>query len=202
MPFDFKQILAIALVLFTLATVFYAIIYSIGWILLRIYRWFYKQAWFATRVQKIQKVIHDWFYTETPQEKAIYKWFKKRKPEFEKLADFCSEILIDPIFYGYALIALVDRLQSINEYAKQYPQYGFWRILDIDMRTDFSFYMVFMILFTLWMFSKVWKHNQDVKDKRVMTKSLANIASILKKMNKKLDKLPGNDKKDSGKKGE
>ena len=110
---------------------------------------------------------------------AIRDFWKKYLPNLTNLWDFFYEVLADPIFYGYALVVVVNRLQSISEYVKQNPRYNFFQILELDMNTDTTFYMIFFIIFTLWMFGKVWKHNQDVKEKIAMRKVLeANTKSL------------------------
>ncbi|MBC8276431.1 MAG: hypothetical protein H8E40_15880 [Chloroflexi bacterium] len=103
-----------------------------------------------------------------------------------------SEVLIDPLFYGYALYVLVSRFESITNSTKDYPQYDFWRLLDLDMREDMNFYIVFMIIFILWIFGKSWKHRQELRRDKSVARSLEKIAGVLENMDKKLDDLPVN----------
>jgi hypothetical protein len=161
MPNEIRQIVGLVLVLFIMASIFTAIGYSILWGLLQIYKWLFRQSWFSKRIIQIKN--------------AVRKWWKKYLPDFTSLWEFFHEVLADPLFYGYALVVVVDRLQSISEYTKQYPQYTFFQLLDKDMNTDTIFYFTFYIIFMLWMLGKIWKHTQDVKNNRIITKSLKNI---------------------------
>jgi len=54
------------------------------------------------------------------------------------------------------------------------------------MTMDINFYLVFGIIFTIWMFGKTWKHNQDVKEKRILNKNLEKMTRILKNIDNKL----------------
>ena len=178
MSIDFKQILALVLVLVTMGFIAFAVGSSIGWILRKIFQWLFKQNWFAKKVLRIQV--------------GLQHWWEKYLPDFTKLFEFLYEVFADPLFYGYALVVVVDRMQSIGEYTKQYPQYSFFQILEFDMNTDTTFYLIFLIVFTLWMFGKAWKHKQDSRNHKEITKSLESISEVLLKMNTRLDSMPHN----------
>ena len=130
------------------------IVFKVGTIL---YKWLSKRKFVLLLCQKYQE------------------WWNKNKASIISLWEFTSEMLIDPMFYGYALYTLVRRLQSIAEYTKTYPQYSFTQLLNLDMETDMQYYIVFFVIFVLWMFWKSWKHRQE--------------KSFQKNLNDKLDKL-------------
>ena len=47
-----------------------------------------------------------------------------------RVGSYFAEIYADLILYGYALVAIYDRIQSITRYTKSNPQYSFWDVLD------------------------------------------------------------------------
>jgi hypothetical protein len=124
-------------------------------------------------------------------------------PYIKRLWSFIAEILIDPIFYGYTVVAVYDKMQTLNEYAKNFPQYGFWRILDADMNTEPNFWLVFFTILTIWILAKAWIHDEDSTYKKGVLNSLKNIekklgyskesdiGSINKKINEALKRIKG-----------
>lgn len=119
----------VLLALVVLGAITATITYVFFGILLRIYRWLYKQTWFSRRVVQTQLAIR-------------YFW-SKYLPNLTNLWEYVYGIYADPLFYGYALVVVVDRLQSLREYAKQYPQYDYIQILEADMNADTTFYVIF-----------------------------------------------------------
>lgn len=134
-------------------------------------------------IYKIFAILGKWLYKRKVViyfcQKCQDLW-NKNKVQVISFWEFASEIFIDPIFYGYLLYTLVQRLQSIANYAKSYPKYNFMQLLDLDMRTDMQYYIVLFIIFALWMFWKAWKHRQQIR--------------FEKSINEKLDKLLGNNR--------
>lgn len=47
------------------------------------------------------------------------------------------------------------------------------------MNNDPAFYFTFLIIFTIWMLGKAWKHKQDIRNHKTITKSLENISELL-----------------------
>lgn len=90
-------------------------------------------------------------------------------------------IIIDPLFYGYAIYSIINKFESIADFTKHYPRYDFWRVLDADVIRDAGFYVVFLFIFLIWLFSKSWKANQETR----RDKSLEKILGILNNTGKK-----------------
>ena len=137
------------------------VIFKVGTIL---YKWLSKRKFVLLLRQKYQE------------------WWNKKKTPVISLWEFTSEMLIDPIFYGYALYTLVRRLQSIAGYTETYPQYSFMDLLNLDMEADMQYYIVFLMIFVLWMLWRTRKHNSEMRFRKDMVTKLGD-------MNVKLDKL-------------
>ena len=189
MPIEVKQIITAIYALVIMLAIYIAVLFTVYWILSRMFRWLYKMPWFNKLVSYIQVLLQQLYRYVSPQWQQLYKY---AIPHINKLWSFISEILIDPIFYGYTVVAVYDKMQALSEYSKNFPQYGFWRILEADVNSDIGFWAAFFAIFTIWFSAKVWKHNQDVGDRRAITSSLESISKTLRKMNNKIDKLSRN----------
>jgi hypothetical protein len=162
MAIEFRQILVLILALVSFAFLCAGAGYIVGWIISRILRWLFKQKWFSRRVKQWKT--------------AWDNWWMGNKHIFEKFWAYISEVWTDVLFYSYALVVLVDKIEAFNQFTKQYPQYSTWELLELDMHTDTTFYIVFLIIFTIWLLNKIWRHNRDVKEKRELNKSLESIS--------------------------
>jgi hypothetical protein len=131
------------------------------WVVYRLGTIFYK--WLSQRRFYIQ-------FRRRQQE-----WWKRNKGAAIWYWESTAEVFIDPAFYGYVLVTLYQRVQVISDYAKTYPQYSFWQLLDWDTRTHMQYYIVLTIIFVLWMAWRVRRHSQEVRFER--------------NVNAKLDKL-------------
>jgi hypothetical protein len=170
MAVDITTILALVFSLFALAFLFAAVSYIVAWILFRVFSWLSSQAWFSNRTKQAKR--------------ALGNWWMDNKHIFEKSWAVISEIYADIFFYGYALVVLVDRIESFSQFTKQYPQYTILQLLELDMQSDSTFYIVFLVIFTIWLFSKVWRHNRDVKEKKALRNSLESISEELRELRK------------------
>jgi hypothetical protein len=136
------------------------VIFKVGTIL---YKWLSKRKFVLLLRQKYQK------------------WWNKNKVLVISLWEFVSEVVIDPVFYGYVLFTLVQRLQSIADYSKTYPQYKFMQLLNLDMNTDTKYYIVLLIIFSLWMFWRAWKHRQEKRFQKNINDKLDKLVNMMEK---------------------
>ena len=177
MDVSFSEVATRILTLIILVVVWVGVVAACLWGILAIATWFGKLLLRRKVVEMLISYI----------QRKSQEWWIKNREHFISLWEFVSEILINPLFYGYVLYVLVNRFESITNYTKDYPQYNFWELLDLDMRADMDFYMVLVIIFTLWMFGRAWKHRQERRREKFIEKNLGEISGEMRKVNKKLD---------------
>lgn len=182
MDVGFSEVATRILSLIILVVVLVGVVITCFGVIFAIATWFGK--WLLRR--KVVEMLISYIQRKSQE------WWIKNREQVILLWEFVSEILINPLFYGYTLYVLVNRLESIDNYTKDYPQYNFWQLLDLDMRTDMDFYIVFIIIFTLWMLGRVWKHRQELQRQKSIEKNLGEISDELRDMNTKLGDLPTN----------
>ena len=95
-------------------------------------------------------------------------------------------VLIDPVFYGYVLVTLYQRVQAISEYAEGHPQYSSWQLLNADMESHMQYYIVLLIIFCVWLLAQVWKHNRQVDSDRNRNTKLDRLVSGIEAHDKTL----------------
>jgi hypothetical protein len=116
----------------------------------------------------------------------LQEWWGRHKLQATWWWESTAIVLIDPVFYGYALVTLLQRLQAIQEYAQVYPQYSFEQLLDLDMTTHMQYYIALGIIFLLWMAWKVQRHAQEVRFERNVTAKLDKLFDGIENSQKEL----------------
>ncbi len=138
---------------------------------------------FFSLVYKLGTMFYKWlsqrgFFIRLRQRRQ--EWWNRHKVSAVWWWESTAIVLIDPVFYGYALVTLVQRLQAIQEYGQTYPQYSFWQLLDLDSRTHMQYYIALTVIFVIWMYWKIYQHSHEVRFER--------------DINAKLDKLIASNK--------
>jgi amino acid permease len=154
---------------------FFWLVYRIGTIF---YRWLSQRGFFVRLRQKRQ----DWW--DRHKVSAAWWW------------ESTAIVFIDPVFYGYVLVTLVQRLQAIQEYAQHYPQYSFWQLLDLDTTTHMQYYIALAVIFVLWMAWKVQRHSQEVRFERNVNAKLDKLLDGIGNSNKELSESIKQNSKD------
>jgi hypothetical protein len=109
----------------------------------------------------------------------IGEWWNKHKTPFMSIFEFVSEILIDPIFYGYAVAALYQRIQSVADYTENNIQYSFWELWDLDIQTDATFYTIFFIIFIIWVICRTWQSKQKALENKAVNDKLDLLIALM-----------------------
>jgi len=199
---DYIGVMRAVFILIVFAIAFAAVSYAVLWLIFTCAR--YLGRWLLKH-----KVVSDFISSVRQQ---IHLGQTKYQRDIISLWEFFSEIIVDPLFYVYALYSLVNRFESFNAYAETYPQYNFWELLNLDMEADMNFYLIFMIIFFAWIMWKSWRRQQEVRYQKELAKrfdsiekalielpnSIASgieksqeaIVDSLNKINNKLDDLP------------
>jgi hypothetical protein len=157
-------------------------------------------------VYRLGAVLYRWlsrrkFYIELRQRQR--EWWERHRTAAIWWWESMAEVFIDPAFYGYVLVTLYQRVQAISDYAKTYPQYSFWQLLDLDTRIHMQYYIVLVVIFLLWMTWRVHKHGQEVRfenamnvrlDKlldgnKVLGESIKENSESIKQLTKNIEKL-------------
>ncbi len=175
MPLSFQQIVYLVITLLVMAAIFAGVFYAIFWILFQIGRLLYKIPWVSRTITNIRV--------------SIQAYWKRYLPNITRICISYAEMYADLLFYGYALVVFVNRIESFSTYARQNPGSSVFELLANDMDNDIAFYLLFFILFTLWVYSRAWKVINDRKNKKVMRDSLGSIAKSLELMNGNIEKL-------------
>jgi len=131
-------------------------------------KWLIKQP----KVDKQLRRLNGWYQT----------WWTRNKAETTNMWEFLLQILIDPLFFAYAVYALFNRLGAISTAVAQNPQYKFWQLLDQEMESDPNFYAWFLLIFVVWVVGKSWRYQQQRATQRNITKSLNNIEKKLEEL--------------------
>jgi hypothetical protein len=109
------------------------------------------------------------------------------------------------VFYGYAIVAVYDKVQVISQYTQNNPQYKFWDLLEANMNYDQGFWITFFIIFTIWFFARANAYVDDKIFQRKVLKSLdkllgnsnqIDIGKINKKMREHLKKIKEKDERE------
>ena len=158
-------ILTAILILIVVGVIWVAFLYILLFI---ISKTLYPLAKWILKQESVQRLL---FKTR----QLIDRFWERYKYQFIGLWEFTSEVLIDPIFLGFVIFTLDNRLQSLINYTQTNPQYNFWDLLNADMNKDTTFYFWFIAIFTIWVMGKTWKHNQDVKRDNKIIKTLNRI---------------------------
>ena len=158
-------LLGILLIVF-ISTAWVLVLLALLWVL-RLFtkdlvKWILKHKWAERQVSKAREQLQRWWVLNKPV--LIHFW------------EFVSEILIDPLFFGYVVFVLFNRLESLIAYTKANPKYSFWQILNLDMENDMNLYAWFILIFFVWMVGKGWAHRQQVRNQRQIAKILEAIA--------------------------
>lgn len=161
----FSRFAISVLFLVLLAVLYVGILTVLAWLLGKFLRWLLRQPMVNRQVSRMQRKLRE--------------WWMRYKAEVIQIWEFASEVLIDPLFFGYIIFALFNRIEFIIGYTKIYPQYSFWQILNLDMENDMNFYAWFLVIFFLWTAGKAWKHRQEVRRDRKIENVLVAIAKKL-----------------------
>lgn len=171
-----SRILIEILILIGIAVIWSGFLFAFIWIISKtlypLIQWLLKREWVERQI----------FNTS----QRIQEWWGRHKSYIIGLWEFTTEILIDPIFFGFVLVLLSSRLESIINYTKTNPQ-NFWTVLNYDMNNDFTFYIWFIVIFTIWEIGKAWKHRQEARRDK-------DIINSLDRINERLGSEPRNNR--------
>jgi hypothetical protein len=168
MSVEISRVIYAILALLSIMVIYVAVLFTIFYAFSTIFRLLYKTVWFRRLLFRLQTRFQQTINYISPIAKRLLS---------------IVEILIDPIFYGYAIVAVYERVQNINQYTQVNPQYKFWNLLEANMNYDEGFWIAFYIIFTIWFL--------------VRTNTYVNDKVFQKKVGKSMDKLLGNHNKAS-----
>ena len=166
-------IAALILILITLgfaalSSILFSLVYRLSAIF---YKWLSQRAFFIRLQQRRQE------------------WWSRHKVSATWWWESTAIVLIDPVFYGYALVTLVQRLQAIQEYGQTYPQYGFWQLLDLDLSTHMQYYIALAVIFLIWTYWKIYQHSHAIRAERNVNTKLDNLLDANKELRDSIEKL-------------
>jgi hypothetical protein len=144
---------------------------------------------FFSLVFRLGRIFYKWLSQRAfciRLHQRLQEWWGRHKLQATWWWESTAIVLIDPVFYGYALVTLLQRLQAIQEYAQVYPQYSFGQLLDLDMTTHMQYYIALGIIFLLWMAWKVQRHAQEVRFERNVTAKLDKLRDSNKALNEEI----------------
>lgn len=126
------------------------------------------------------------------------KWWNRHKGDVIRWWELVT-VLSDPVFYGYVLVTLYQRVQAISEYAKTYPQYSFWQLLNVDTETHMQYYTALAIIFIIWLLAQVWKHNKKVEAEGRLNRRLDGLLKTIETRDNQLSESIKQNSKDISK---
>jgi len=97
------------------------------------------------------------------------------KQTFDAFCDFLSEIIIDPLFFAFAVLMLFSRIQAIIEFTAANPTFSFWAILELDMEMHLGLYIGFIAAFAIWSLLKGYKYRREKAEGKQLTNTLEKI---------------------------
>ena len=112
------------------------------------------------------------------------------KQQLEALCDFLSDIIIDPLFFAFAVFMLFIRIQTIIDFIAANPTYSFWVVLEVDMHLNLWVYITFLVVFALWMFLKGIKYRREKSDRKQLTSTLEKINTSIADLQQVIRDLP------------
>jgi hypothetical protein len=86
---------------------------------------------------------------------------KSNKTSNTERWEFLFDILVDPLFFAFAVSVLFTRLQAIINFTAANPTYSFWTALWVDVDMNAAWYIGFLIVFGVWAILKALKHRRD-----------------------------------------
>jgi len=128
-------------------------------------RWLRKQK----QVQRLAEVV----------KQGGQSWWSRHEAESKNLFEFLWEMLIDPLFFAFVVFVLFNRITSIEDYVAAHPGTNFWSQFNLDMERNVNFYMLFLVIFTVWMMGKAWTHRRQETEQRTIRKALEANTKVL-----------------------
>jgi hypothetical protein len=110
--------------------------------------------------------------------------------EFDAFCDFLSDIIIDPLFFAFAVFMLFSRIQAIINYVAANPTYSFWVILEIDIRTNVGLYVGFLTAFGIWAFLRAYKYRKERSERKQLNKAIEGISIGIAGLQDAIENLP------------
>ncbi len=162
---DLQKLAGLVVILLGVLAVWLGFISIVFWILQRIvqfvYRWLSRQVWYAPLLAGTKN--------------KIKTWWDRNKSHTENLWEYFQMVLIEPMFFGYAVFVLFNRLDYLTKYTNEHPDIKFWDLLNTDMSSN-MIYFWFIAIFYLWVAGKAYFRSKDKIEMRAMMKVLTAIA--------------------------
>jgi hypothetical protein len=155
---DTQTVLNAVLVLLVLLGLFALVASVIGMLLGYAIKWLRERK----QVQRLGMVV---------SQSVRLRW-NQHKPAVERWLEFGWEILVNPLFFGFMVYALFNRITSITDYVATHPEISLWQQLNADVEQDVNFYIWISIIFTIWMLGKAWIHGNQKYVERTIIKVL------------------------------
>lgn len=86
---------------------------------------------------------------------------KDKKTSNTEHWEFLFDILVDPLFFAFAVSVLFTRLQAIISFTAANPTYSFWAALGVDVDMNPAWYIGFLVVFGIWAILKALKHRRE-----------------------------------------
>lgn len=112
------------------------------------------------------------------------------KKEFDAFCNFLSDIIIDPLFFAFAVFMLFSRIQGIINYVAANPQYSFWVILELDIEMNMGLYIGFLAAFAIWAFLRGYKHRRERSERKEINGRLERISIGVEEIQQEIKDLP------------
>jgi len=110
---------------------------------------------------------------------GVRLWWNRHEAAVERWLEFGWEALVNPLFFGFVVYVLFNRITSITDYVSTHPEISLWQQLNVDVEQDVNFYMWILIVFTIWMLGKAWIHGKQKYVERTITKALEANTKVL-----------------------
>jgi len=99
--------------------------------------------------------------------------------ERSEFLDFLDEIIVDPLFFAFAVFMLFIRIQSVIEVAATIPTHSFWDALEVDIKMNLWAYILFLVIFVLWVALKGRKHRRELNEKKQLSNTLSDLRKAI-----------------------
>jgi len=124
----------------------------------------------------------------------------KKTPNTERW-EFLFDILVDPLFFAFAISVLFTRLQAIISFTTANPTYSFWTALGVDVDMNPAWYIGFLAVFGVWAILKALKHRRERDAEERLNNTLNSLTKAIEALPNKIAEAMKSPKDDNKPKG-
>jgi len=111
---------------------------------------------------------------------------KDKKTSNTERWEFLFDILVDPLFFAFAVSVLFTRLQAIISFTSAYPEYSFWAALWVDIDMNATWYFIFLAIFGIWGILKALKHRREREAEERLNNTLDGLTKAIEALPNKI----------------